>query len=325
MSQPKVSVIVPVHNAGIYLEKCLSSLVNQTLKDIEIILVLDYPTDGSDKIAERYNAQDNRVKLIYNEENLHTGLSRNRGMEIAQGKYIGFMDHDDYCDFSMYELLYNKAEEENLEVSRCNFVCVYKSESADKDEPYIYPDITEKEQIYEYVSGDKISCVIWNHIYRSDFLKENNIRFQDSRKVCSEDSIFFLEVYKQLKSFGTIPEYLYYHVFHTSNTGKKYGYRSVKKRISFFNELNTFLQENGIDKEKRLSYLSVNMAKSLYTGSRQALLNLPVKQAISDIKQIRQDALSMDLINFLYRKENSSLLSGFKPTIRLFLSLIRKR
>lgn len=96
MNLPKVSIIVPVYNAGCYFDKCLDSLINQTLKEIEIILVLDCPTDGSDKVAESYSSSDNRIKLIYNEENLHTGLSRNRGMAIARGKYIGFHDHDDY-------------------------------------------------------------------------------------------------------------------------------------------------------------------------------------------------------------------------------------
>ena len=87
---PKVSIIVPIYNAGKFLEKCLDTLVNQTLKDIEIILVLDCPTDGSDRIAREYAEKDPRIRLIINEQNLNIGLSRNEGLKIAQGEYIGF-------------------------------------------------------------------------------------------------------------------------------------------------------------------------------------------------------------------------------------------
>ena len=93
---PKVSIIVPIYNAGKFLEKCLDTLVNQTLKDIEIILVLDCPTDGSDRIAREYAEKDPRIRLIVNEQNLNIGLSRNEGLKIARGEYIGFSDHDDY-------------------------------------------------------------------------------------------------------------------------------------------------------------------------------------------------------------------------------------
>ena len=87
---PKVSIIVPIYNAGKFLEKCLDTLVNQTLKDIEIILVLDCPTDGSDRIAREYAEKDPRIRLIVNEQNLNIGLSRNEGLKIARGEYIGF-------------------------------------------------------------------------------------------------------------------------------------------------------------------------------------------------------------------------------------------
>jgi len=328
MNQPKVSIIIPVHNAGKYFERCLISLVNQTLREIEIILVLDCPTDGSDKVAEDFATKDDRIIILYNQENLHTGLSRNRGVGIAKGKYIGFMDHDDYCDVNMYELLYTKAEKEQLDVVRCNFSCIYTTREANgKEEKYIYPDIlndfSDKEFIYKYVCSDKVSCVIWNHIYKADFLKENDISFLDSRKICSEDSIFFMEVYDKMNNFRTIPQYLYYHVFHNSNTGKMYGYRSIENRISFFEGLYSFLRKMNIDEEKCLSYLSENVLKSLYTGSRQALLSLPFGKAINEIKQIRKNELIMRSINYSYKKKNRPVLRKQKSTVITFFLLIK--
>ena len=99
--QPKISIIVPVYNAGNYLRHCLDTLVNQTLRDIEIILIIDCPTDGSDEICREYAANDNRIVIINNVRNLHIGNSRNEGLKIAQGKYIGFSDHYAYRTLKM--------------------------------------------------------------------------------------------------------------------------------------------------------------------------------------------------------------------------------
>lgn len=327
MNKPKVSIIVPVHNAGPYFEKCLASLVNQSLRDIEIILILDCPTDGSDKVAEKYARKDNRIKLIYNEENIHTGLSRNKGIEIARGEFIGFMDHDDYCETSMYEMLYKEAKLKELDVVRCNFKCIYSEESGTHEESYIYPtiteDVTQKKQIYEKVCNDGVSCVIWNHIFKTDFLKQKNILFLDSTKICSEDSIFFIQVYQHLDKLGIIPDYLYYHVFHKTNTGKNYNYRSIQNRILFFERLYSFLEENSIGEEESLSYLSANIMKSLYSGSRQALMLLPLKKALNEIYQIPNNHLIMNCISYMYKKENSKNLRKLKPTIRAFFLIIK--
>jgi len=328
MHEPEISIIVPVHNAGKFLEKCLVSLINQTLKEIEIILVIDRPTDGSDKVAERFAESDSRIRIIYNQENLHTGLSRNVGIDAARGKYIGFMDHDDYCKLSMYEKLLQTACSNQADVTRCNFNCIYLSGKGDMKEAYVYPEVSinfdDDNSIYKYICADKISCVIWNHIYRTGFLKENNLHFLDSRNICSEDSIFFIEVYHKMERFAEVPDYLYSHVFHEKNTGKQYGYRSVKNRISFFEHLYSFLKSNNRKEESICrDYLSENVIKSFYTASRQAFLNLPFGQAMKEIKQIRDNDLIMTCIRSLYKKGNLSRLLKMKPTAILFSFLIK--
>ena len=116
MGTPKVSIIVPVYNAGSYFSKLLDSLTGQTLKEIEIILVLDCPTDGSDRVAEEYAARDGRIVLVRNRENLHVGFSRNEGLKIARGEYIGFCDHDDWVEPEMFEKMYHQGKETGAEV-----------------------------------------------------------------------------------------------------------------------------------------------------------------------------------------------------------------
>ena len=105
----KVSVIVPVYNVENYLEKCLTSLVNQTLKDIEIIVVNDGSTDNSQKIIDRYEKKYSNVKA-YVKKNGGVSDARNYGINKAKGKYIAFVDGDDYVDEMMYEKMYKKAE-----------------------------------------------------------------------------------------------------------------------------------------------------------------------------------------------------------------------
>lgn len=322
MIQPKVSIIVPIHNSGCYLNKCLTSLISQTLNELEIILILDKPTDGSDKIAEEFAKKDNRIILLHNDTNLHTGLSRNKGISIASGEYIGFMDHDDFCEPTMYEKLYNKAKEKDSDIVRCNFFCVSKRGDVDEIEPYIYPQdtyyITDRKWIYERVSNNTVSCVIWNHIYKRSFIAEHRISFLDSRNICSEDSIFFLNIYHVAKSFDTIQDYLYYHVFHKNNTGKAYDYRSVKNRMAFFDNVYSFLIQNGIIDSIAKSYLSQNVLRSLYSGSRQSLQLHPIKKALREIQAIKHNTMIMECIHYMYRKENRSQLFQLKPTIIIF-------
>lgn len=105
---PKVSIIVPIYNVEKYLDRCIQSLVNQTLNDIEIILVDDGSPDNCPSMCDEYAQKDNRIKVIH-KQNAGLGYARNSGLEIAIGEYIAFVDSDDYVDTSMYETLYKKA------------------------------------------------------------------------------------------------------------------------------------------------------------------------------------------------------------------------
>ena len=124
---PKVSVIVPVYNVEQYIEKCLENLVNQTLDDIEIIVVNDGSTDNSETIINKYlQKYSNKIKYL---TKTNGGLSdaRNYGMKYATGEYIAFLDSDDYADVTTYEKMYNKAIEENCDYVECNFIWEYEN------------------------------------------------------------------------------------------------------------------------------------------------------------------------------------------------------
>ena len=117
---PKVSVIVPVYNVEKYLRECLDSIVNQTLKDIEIICVDDGSTDSSPEILKEYAAKDKRITVL-EQVNKYAGAARNAGIAIAKGEYLSFLDSDDIFALDMLEKLYNKAVEENADCCVCRF------------------------------------------------------------------------------------------------------------------------------------------------------------------------------------------------------------
>ena len=135
-SDIKVSVIVPIYNVKRYLAKCLDSIISQTLKDIEIICVNDGSTDGSEKVLAEYAKKDSRIKIV-NRKNGGLSAARNTGMPYATGKYIGFVDSDDYIEPTMYELMYYNAEHFNSQMVIC---AVHKladwTNTVFEDDPY---------------------------------------------------------------------------------------------------------------------------------------------------------------------------------------------
>lgn len=239
----KISIIVPIYNAGPYLKKCLDSLVNQTLKDIEIICVLDCPTDGSGIIAKQYAAKDNRIKIVENKSNLHVGESRNVGLSVATGDFIGFVDDDDYCEQNMFELLYENAIREHALVASCNRDCIDMINNTCFLAPqFFYKKNNSCYELLKQVLTAQLSSnafVIWNKIYKTDFISNNKIKFLNTKYYSGEDAIFNITIYSLLIQNNSeiihCPQVLYHHVFHTHNTGKSALYTS--NQIKFRDKL----------------------------------------------------------------------------------------
>lgn len=178
MNEIKVSIIVPIYNVAEYLPKCLDSLINQTLKEIEIICIDDKSTDTSVEILKDYEKKDNRIKVIYNEQNQGTGTSRNKGLEIAKGEYIGFIDSDDWVSLDYFESLYLNAKKEKAEVSATSNVVYYY------DEIKQYKAITkiERKKIIKTIRDKSkalnVSLSACVRIYSNEFLQRYGIKFE---------------------------------------------------------------------------------------------------------------------------------------------------
>ena len=118
--QPLISIIVPVYNTEMYLDKCVTSLINQTYRNIEIILVDDGSTDNSGKMCDSYAQKDNRIKVIH-QTNAEVGAARNVGLKNVSGQYIGFVDSDDYVEHDMYEVLLKTLLQNNVSIVSCSY------------------------------------------------------------------------------------------------------------------------------------------------------------------------------------------------------------
>ena len=184
MNSPKISVIIPVYNTEKYLRQCLDSVVNQTLKDIEIICINDGSTDNSLEILNEYASSDNRIKLISITDNKGVSFARNFGIRVSKGRYIGFVDSDDWIDLNFYENLYLTAEKENSDIIAASTIVNVKRNKKSSWN-WSKGNKDEKERRLLFISYS------WFKIYRRDFLIDNNISFQEV-KIFSDVSFTFI-------------------------------------------------------------------------------------------------------------------------------------
>ena len=195
---PKVSVVVPVYNTQKYLEKCLDSLVYQTLDDIEIVVVNDGSPDDSQKIIDRYvQAYPNKVRA-YIKENGGLSDARNFGISKCNGEYIGFVDSDDYVNLDMFLNMYNKAKEKDFDMVVCDIRYVFENSSKEVSSQ-VNEDIIDMMNIKSQMVN--IYPAVWNKIYKKE-LFEKGVCFK--KGVWYEDVEFLYRLFPYIKSIGTI-------------------------------------------------------------------------------------------------------------------------
>lgn len=171
MTKELISIIVPVYNVEKYLKKCVDSIVNQTYKNLEIILVDDGATDNSGKICDELVELDNRIK-VYHKKNGGLSDARNYGVERATGDYIGFVDSDDYIDVEMYEKLYEAIKKENVDVAECNLKIVYPEKTELFTDEKYYQICNKQEYLEEYLKIEKIFGSACVRLTKADIAKK---------------------------------------------------------------------------------------------------------------------------------------------------------
>ena len=225
---PKVSIIIPFNNVENYIEECLQSVVNQTLKDIEIIVINDASEDNSLKIVKKTAKNDNRIKIIQLDERHGQGYARNRGIEIAQGEYIGFVDSDDFIMPEMFEELYNNAKQNDTDITMClarEFDDVTKKYT-ETDYYSLIPLKTFENNTFSAEDTKNklldINVALWNKIYKKEYLINTGEKFPEG--FIYEDLPFFYGTYLSAKRIQIVWKYFYnYRINRKTSTMRQSG------------------------------------------------------------------------------------------------------
>lgn len=231
MSKPIVSVVVPVYNVELYLARCIESILEQTLKEIQIILVDDGAKDSSSQICDEYAEKDSRIQVIH-KENGGLASARNAGIKVAEGKYLLFVDSDDWIDKDTIQQLTDIAEREDVDFVRFRPVyanwpnhedgtlCDFGTEKILHEGKYFKEDIIR--DIYpilfatpELTLGPIVAA--WRSLYRKSFIDENSLLFDEEVRY-SEDAIFSAKVVMASNSFYYLDGGRYYHYFYNPSS-----------------------------------------------------------------------------------------------------------
>lgn len=232
----KVSVIIPIYNVEAYLEKCLESLINQTLEDIEIIAVNDGSTDGSQNILDKYMKRTSKLKC-YIKENGGLSDARNYGFTYAKGEYIGFVDSDDFVETDMYEIMYKKAKEEDSDIVECNLRHTYP----DKEDIEIGKKIYDKKEMLMFGRS-----VVWNKIYKRDWLCNTNVIFP--KGLIYEDVEFFIMLVPHIRNYSYVDEASIHYVQRSSSINNMSSIKTLDI-LSILKNIYNYYFENGYLKE----------------------------------------------------------------------------
>ena len=250
----KVSVIIPVYNVEEYLTECLDSIVNQSLKELEIICIDDCSTDGSYNILLDYAKKDNRFKVLKTDINSGQAAARNLGIKKAIGEYISFIDPDDYVNLNYMENLYNTAKKYNSDIVNTLNIVV----KSNNNYYFSYPN---SKQILEAIKNKKdyesnisirnindfsssmITYHSWNKLYKNNFLKNNILYFHEEGKPYSEDADFNnrLLLHNPKASFNNSS--IYYYRYRESSTTKSHS-NNILKCISYLNNSINYYKNN---------------------------------------------------------------------------------
>ncbi len=243
MTKPLISILVPIYNVEKYLPQCLDSLVNQTLKSIEIICLNDGSTDSSLEILESYAAKDDRIVII-DKPNSGYGDSMNLGLAAAKGKYIGIVESDDWIELDAFEKLTRMAENNSVDVVRAN----YFHNKNHKDEKYYYVDINDTGRVIDPEYHTWIfyqAPAIWSAIYRREFLEENDIKFLPTPGASYQDTGFNFKIWATThRAYFTVEAFLHYRLDNEASSVNSAG--KVLNIQYEYQEIENYLREHDL-------------------------------------------------------------------------------
>ena len=282
INNPKVSIIIPVYNVEQYLRQCLDSVINQTFKDIEIIVVNDCSPDNSLQIIEEYRQKDSRIRLVNLEKNGGLANARNVGIKNSNCKYITFIDSDDWISENNIEILYNNIEKYNTDFVGCEFTWYDNITHKSGDgiaffDIYNIPisDIKIKKRVLQRFSSSRV----WGFLFKKDFLSSNDIYFRINRR---EDILFMYEAIVKSTKFVLIKDRLYY--YRSSRIGSNINTNTLDADILFYVKLQQLHKNEQFKNYIKFFYRFISLAFALGLENHQ----LPYKKATEYFFKFRE-------------------------------------
>lgn len=249
MKETMLSVIVPVFNTSRYIIRCLDSLVNQSIKDIEIIVINDGSTDDSDKILTEYIKIHSNFEYIRLEKNKGLGFARNVGINIAKSKYITFVDSDDWVDLDLYEIMCTTLDRDNTDIAICGIKNEYSNSCLSEPRyTYLYPNIINTNALLNLLTKSTsnnyyISPVVWNKVYKKSIFTHNNLYFLNNSYW--EDDVFCFILFSFVKNASLIPNIYYHYYMRPKSITKSISKKHIDDLISSFCYLKEKINVNG--------------------------------------------------------------------------------
>lgn len=325
---PKISIILPIFNVEKYLNRCVDSVISQTLEDIEIILATDGP-ESCDKICEEYATKDSRVKIVSHPGSY--GKAFNKSLEIASGEYIGIVETDDWCDNLMFEKMYNKAKETDADVVKCGFYFAYDDENKNTFE--VWDEYNENLDIFKNQKFLSSQPSVWSCIYKKDFLAKNNIKMIEDRMAFIDAPFHYETLYKADK-YVLLKEPLYYYYQDNENQtvrnvkpldglrAEKYAFEKIKESNNFEKLQKGFIYSTSLHLLWNYKRMKFNDKITFWKNAREYVETLPLNKENCKELGKRQKRLLTDLKK--YNFYSMLIINSIKSILSFIFSIKNK-
>lgn len=328
MKKPLVTVVLPIYKVEKYLDRCINSVVNQSYKNLEILLIDDGSPDNCPQICDEWALKDKRIRVIH-KQNEGLGMARNTGIDNATGEYICFFDSDDYIALNTIELALsvadiNKSEIVTFGLSSVNSKGEVTSKFIPCSEKKIFSgDEVIKEFLPELIAPNPhkkgttrfylSSCVF---MYSMKLIKTSNWRFVSERDIISEDVYSLLALFGNVKSVAVLPEALYYYRYNGNSLSRSYMPDRYKKIKHFYFECLKLCDELNYSDEIKHRISEPFISFTIAALKQECQSNTSFKAILIGVKEIVNDSLIQKVLT-----ENKKDIATFSRKIMYFLIL----
>lgn len=264
MPEGKISIIVPIYNSENDLDQCIESIANQTYKNLEIILINDGSKDDSINICKKWESKDNRIVLI-DKQNEGVAKARNDGLKIATGDYIGFVDHDDFIEPTMYEKMLKDMQEHNADIVMCSSTGIYEDGTITKSYPNYKSFEIDKENVIKRMQNyEKIFCSsVWSKLYKKNIIED--LKFH-TEIILGDDYYFNGIAYTKINKFYYSESSLYNYRIREGSISRRKVDKHFFDKYFVADKLSDYYEKNNIGKSEDFDEMRFGISYEILYG-----------------------------------------------------------